>query len=160
MSLAEYHVTVGPVLLCIVLTCFLGFSCFFPDEYDPASSFWIQDQLDSRLAGCTSIDGWLNIAHNYTGSFVLNNITNITGGIGTYDENREDLTALTSIQANGLISIQELRIYRVLTLKNVSFPNLKSIDNLKLDLTSDDGELYFPSLENANTVSIYGPISK
>lgn len=143
-----------------MLICSLAYSCIFPNEYDPAYSFSSQDQLDSRLTGCTSIDGWLNIARNYSGSFVLNNITTITGGIGTHNEDRSDLTALTSIQANGLIGIQELKIYRVPALKNVSFPDLTSIDNLKLDLTSDNGAIYFPSLNNATTVSLCGPISK
>jgi hypothetical protein len=141
-----------------VLICFLADSCNFPNEYDQASSFWSQEQLDSRLAGCTSIIGWLNIARNYTGSFVLNNITTITGGIGTYDDDSSESTGLTSIEASGLLSTQELRIYRAPMLNNVTFPDLTSIGNLKLDLTSKDGEVYFPSLKNATTVSIYGPI--
>lgn len=133
--------------------------CNTTNEYDISTAFSSQDDLDSRLAGCTTINGWLHISLNYTGSFVLSNITNISGGISTYGGSGNS-TALTSIEANDLISIDELTIFNVPALNNVSFPNLESIRQLSVSLTNIDGELHFPSLKNATIVLLNGPISR
>lgn len=147
------------LLLKAVLMCFLGYLCNLSSQYDPNSIFWSQEQLDARLAGCTSINGWLNIAHNFSGTFVLNNISSIVGGIGTVHDASSQSTTLTSIEAHGLQSVQQLSIFHVPMLKNVSFPDLISIGNLNLDL-EHDVEIYFPSLTNATAVSISGPVSR
>ncbi|KUJ06365.1 uncharacterized protein LY89DRAFT_692498 [Mollisia scopiformis] len=136
----------------------LASPCNTSDEYDISTAFSSQDDLDQRLAGCTSIDGWLHIAHNYTGSFILNNITNIAGGISTYD-GAGNSTGITSIEANGLLSVQELVVFGVPTLENISFPDLVTIDNIGVDLASG-GELHFPSLTNCTTIVLSGSISR
>lgn len=95
------------------------------DTYPTVSN---QDDIDRMLAGCTSIEGDINIADNYTGSFFISNITSISGGIGNFNA----VPLLTSIEVQDLTSIAAINIFNASILTTISFPDLFTVEDINI----------------------------
>lgn len=154
------------VLLLTYIPVALAQICETPYEYygenDTISS---GDDFNRRFGNCTTIVGSLHIARNYSGSLILHDITNVTGhiSISAFDGPEESMNLtlnLTSIEANVLVSLGDLILFDVPALKSVAFPKLETIGSLEIDFISDDAELSFPSLFNATSLELSGPISR
>ncbi len=136
--------------------------CNTTDQSGVSLSLSNQDDVDLKLAGCTSISGGLAIAQNYTGPFVLNNITSISGGITTASSTSttQKVTGLTSFEVNDLIDMGDLHIWNVPALKSITFRNLQSSSRVGLQLELEGVEISFPALENATEFVLCGHISR
>ena len=114
------------------------------------------------FAGCTSIIGDIIIANNYTGSFVLSNVTSISSGIATQNGDFDSLPAqvpsLTSIEVRNLTSIATITIINATALTSVSFPDLSTLGGIEVQAASGLA-LGFPSLQNVSEyISIHGDV--
>lgn len=104
----------------------MGAECTFSLLQGPTISN--QKDVDNILGNCTSIEGTIEIAQNYTGSLLIANITSIDGSIRTNSDS--DTYSLTSIDAPDLTTIVGLYIDTASTLTNVSFPSLSTAQDI------------------------------
>ncbi|KFY10390.1 hypothetical protein V492_05043, partial [Pseudogymnoascus sp. VKM F-4246] len=124
-----------------------------------------QEELESLYAGCTTIDGTVKIAANYTGDFYLPNVTDISGGIRTEYIVRRDsdnygyqylpVPLLTSIVAPDLNNTGIIHINTVPALTTISFPSLTVLGEMKL-VGFKDCSIDFPVLKTSGDLIIAG----
>jgi hypothetical protein len=118
--------------------------------------------VDAKLKGCTTIHGYISMLANYTGSFVLSNVTSISDGICTYDYDigESNATLITSIEVKDLTSMSMLSIVKAPLLTTISFPKLSTINDTRLE-GHGEAFLNFPSLSAvAEDMTISGRVSR
>jgi len=128
-----------------------------------------QAAFDAALGNCTTIIGPLFISTNYTGPLVMNSVTNITGQLSTIGKSFEtytneqtvanDLTLLTSLQADDLIWLERLDLEGVPALSSISMARLDTISWMVV-YSNPTTSLGFPLLTNGSDISIYGGYSR
>lgn len=112
--------------------------------------------MDTQLAGCTSINGTIYISSDYTGPFVLYNITSITGEIRAKNE-PGPRNAVTSIIVKDVVEIGAIYVSYAPLLTSISFPDLSTVGNIDVRGTGG-ASLDFPSLTtllDSTTLSDY-----
>lgn len=116
------------------------------------------EQVDAISSNCTTFFGSITIRSNYTGPFVLNNVTNITGGL---DMRVPVVENLSSIQLPDLVSVGgSLNLNGIVPDHNLTFPRLESV-NETLELSYfKDGHAHFPSLTRVGRIEILGNVSR
>ncbi|KAL2860124.1 hypothetical protein BJX68DRAFT_261096 [Aspergillus pseudodeflectus] len=148
-----------------------------------------QDDLDAIAESCTTIDGDFYISHNYTGSFVLNNVTNITGVVKGTDYLYDRALQLTSFDVRPTRS--RARLYPFRAFYKLEFPPLTefetaqirgnvssiSFDSLNIvrfrlsignrysvdgttEQTQTSLDISLPALENITALNVYGKVSR
>ncbi|KFY41315.1 hypothetical protein V494_03084 [Pseudogymnoascus sp. VKM F-4513 (FW-928)] len=127
-----------------------------------------QDDVNTRLKGCTTITGNIYIPNSYTGSFHLPNVTSIFGAIlanpgGDLEQPgvgwQQPALSLTSIEAPLLASVSYLYVINSPNVASISFPNLSTLDRVQLQGLGA-ASLDFPRLEEVHgNMSIIGNIS-
>jgi hypothetical protein len=138
--------------------------------YRDGFSVETQVAFDATLGNCTTIIGSVFISPNYTGSFIMNNVTNMTQAISTYgsvelDTNYSTWIAtdpsplLTSLQADSLVFLQELTISGVQGLNSISMAKLEFVDLLTV-YSNPTMSLNFPRLKNSTGIQIQGGYSR
>jgi hypothetical protein len=117
-----------------------------------------QNDVDRLLGNCTSIQGTLGIAQNYTGSLLLSNITSISGSILT--DSDLDAHSLTSIEAPALTTIEGISISNASTLTNISFSSLSTAQYIAISAVAGLA-VEFPQLRSVyQDMSLTGNISR
>jgi hypothetical protein len=145
---------VWPALVAVLLVLFSVASAQVCD-LDP-NYYYIDrpEQLEELSRNCTTLDGWIYAQDNFTGSFTLPGVTNITGALTL---NGRAAPGLTSIELPDLEFAYDLRLYGV---QNVSLPRLSEV-KLGLEISSQsDGTYNFPSLISADRISLSGNLSR
>jgi hypothetical protein len=128
-----------------------------------------QTDLDSKINGCDTIIGGIFIAPNYTGPFVLSNVSNITASIctngtpcgnsGDRDET-ETTPLLTSVQSNSLTSLGgSFELSGVPALKYISMPYLGFVDDIIIS-SNPELSISFPLVKNLTWLQILGGFSR
>jgi hypothetical protein len=137
-------------------------------EFYDAYLFETQEDFDAKLGFCTTIIGPVWIGPNFTGSFVLNNVRNITENILTWavvslvTNNSENYASslLTTIQADKLISLGSLDIVEVPALKSIEMANLEYVGT-HINVNSNPAlSMNFPQLKNLTDIRIVGGYSR
>ncbi|KAL3454114.1 hypothetical protein BJX65DRAFT_262829 [Aspergillus insuetus] len=118
-----------------------------------------QDDLDTIAHSCTTIDGDFYISHNYTGSFVLSNVTNITGQLKGTDYKYGRALQLTSFELPDLQHVSSLSVRFVPSLEKWSLPQLAYTNELYVTIPSKLENLEFPALTELGTTQIRGNLS-
>jgi hypothetical protein len=129
-----------------------------------------QAAFDATLGNCTTIIGPIFISPNYTGSFVMNNITNMTNDITTYGWlSQKDTTGiqittdpstfLTLLQADRLVSLGQLNLMGVPGLDSISMASLEFVSGLFV-FSTPTMSLSFPRLKNSTNIQIQGGFSR
>ncbi|KAL5041446.1 hypothetical protein BDW71DRAFT_167529 [Aspergillus fruticulosus] len=137
--------------------------------YDYAYYVTNQSTLDTIASECTSINGSILISYNYTGSFYLPSIRNITGDVQWYADslysyeyegfsNRYVTSPVNSISLPDLEHIDgDLKLQHLYDLRNISAPKLSSVGHsVYVDYAYN---VDLRSLQDAEYVSIYGNLS-
>ncbi|KAL4908714.1 hypothetical protein BDW74DRAFT_72515 [Aspergillus multicolor] len=112
------------------------------------------DQL-IPLADCETIIGDIDIHKDFSGSIVLNAVTNFTGRI--MGDVHADNTGLDAIEMPNLVYIVDFRLYRVLGVNSILMPKLESV-TMQLDITqgAEDAVMDFGALTKVNIIDIAG----
>ncbi|KAL4968328.1 uncharacterized protein BDV14DRAFT_167771 [Aspergillus stella-maris] len=114
-----------------------------------------QDQLDFLAQNCTVIDARIRVSSNYTGPFVLRNVTNITKSI------ESSATRLSTLEFPDLVTFPDgLSAFRARSLTKLSFPELKQAGTLHVDEIGGLVDVEFPSLQNASGLGFWGDIER
>ncbi|KFY79521.1 hypothetical protein V499_01496 [Pseudogymnoascus sp. VKM F-103] len=137
-----------------------------------STSYWggtvsNQQELDTKYAGCTEIDGTVLIAANYTGGFYLPNVTFIRYGIYTVtsyprDDNERPIPVplLTSVEVPDLNNTNTIDIAGGPALTTISFPSL-TVLNSSLNIDGvEDCFVDFPSLTSTYYLMIIGNVTR
>ncbi|KAL3432214.1 hypothetical protein BDV09DRAFT_206107 [Aspergillus tetrazonus] len=123
--------------------------------YDHAYEIADQSTLDAIASECTSINGSIYILSNYTGSFYLPNIRNISGDVHWYADTSYlyDSISLPDLEhINGSLNIQA-----GYNLRNISAPKLSLVGRLvQVDYAHN---VDLRSLQHAEYASIFGNLS-
>ncbi|KAL4874402.1 hypothetical protein BJY04DRAFT_203974 [Aspergillus karnatakaensis] len=119
-----------------------------------------QTDLNALAEFCTKIDGDLYINSNYTGPFVLNNVTNITGSIRVTDWYRDDPLSLTSFELPDLEHAGEIALPAFSSLDRLSLPKLKHVSQIALAIPAELDNLELPALTYLSTGRFHGDISR
>ncbi|KAL3454194.1 hypothetical protein BJX65DRAFT_85148 [Aspergillus insuetus] len=145
-----------PVWPALVAAVFVLFSLASAQVCDLNPNYYYIDrpeQLEELSRNCTTLHGWLYTQDNFTGSFALPRVTNITGALTL---NGRVTPGLTNIELPDLEFAYDLRLYGV---QNVSLPRLSEVE-LGLEISSrSDGIYNFPSLISADRISLSGNLS-
>ncbi|KAL2833922.1 hypothetical protein BJY01DRAFT_89829 [Aspergillus pseudoustus] len=95
-----------------------------------------QEELDDLIQDYTALEGQITLSHDYTGSLVFHNVTNITSSSITSLSTSED-SGVTSIELPDLVTADSLTISGVTTLEKLSFPKLEYVEHLVLLVVCD-----------------------
>ncbi|KAL4882504.1 hypothetical protein BJY04DRAFT_41768 [Aspergillus karnatakaensis] len=115
-----------------------------------------QEALD-LFAGCTTIiGGGVDLSRNFTGTFSLPGVTNITGTIGGGSDTGELTIEMPDLQYLGGLYTSYTNMSRI------SFPELRTIGNswLTLDRGNENIEILLPKLTSATRIYIRTGFSK
>jgi hypothetical protein len=139
-------------------------------SYDYAYYVANQSTLDIIASECTSINGSIRISNNYTGSFYLPNIRNISGDIQWYADpsnmyeyrhstGRFDTSPVNSISLPDLEHIDgSLDLQYLYDLRNISAPKLSMVGHsVNVDCAYN---VDLRSLQHAKYAYIFGNISR
>ncbi|PYH47099.1 uncharacterized protein BP01DRAFT_364113 [Aspergillus saccharolyticus JOP 1030-1] len=110
-----------------------------------------QAQLDQLTQNCTQLHGDLVVGTNYTGSFIVHNVTNITSSIGL----NNSTTGLTSLEAPDLVALYSAGFYCPSSLRSISLPRLETAEVLTVKAGSAI-TVSTPSLRNVSYLNLYG----
>ncbi|KAL4790464.1 hypothetical protein BDV19DRAFT_372238 [Aspergillus venezuelensis] len=129
----------------------------------PDSSYDIhsQDQLDELSNDCTTINGDIRILKDYTGSFILNNVVNITS-LRTEDSSgdKDPESELTSIELPDLQYVNRLLNIQARHISRLSLPRLISVNESFHVVMRDEGEVHFPALSEAGDITVEGNMTR
>lgn len=114
-----------------------------------------QEALDSFTNNCTAANSTVRFGTNYTDSFVLPRITNVTGDIEITASDR-----LESIEIPDVEYLSGLWVSEALNLARVSLPKVRYIKNVYLNTSAADPVLEFPLLERVDSLLLYGNWSR
>jgi hypothetical protein len=113
-----------------------------------------QNDIDTQLQGCTTINGGLAIASDYTGSFSLPGVINFVGDL-LWQFSPPLTPGLTSFDFPDMENMFVIDLQGLPALTSISMPKVEQISSLILmgnsSVTIDCG-----SLVNANTIIIEG----
>lgn len=153
---------------CSVLTSAATAQVCTPEPlYGEIYSYRIDNQsaLDSLASGCTSINGSVVIANNYTGSVYLPNIRSIDGDLAWYPDSLYQGSQTEDVEFFDLVSVPDLeRLGGKLDVssshyfRNVSVPKLSAVDGFVSIHHAHDVDLR--SLRKAEQVHIRGNLSR
>ena len=121
-----------------------------------------QNDINTKLNGCTTIVGDIHISSNYTGSIELPGVTNISGLLTTYGPSgtiSAPAPALTSVSLGDLLYIQNVALDGANFLKALLLPKLEIIELLWLNQYSPLG-LSLPSVTNCSDLSLLGNFTR
>jgi hypothetical protein len=111
-----------------------------------------QNDIDTQLQGCTTIDGGLAIASDYTGSFSLPGVVNFVGDL-LWQLSPPLTPGLTSFDFPDMVNMFVIDLQGLPALTSISMPKLEQVSSFSLlgnsSVTIDCG-----SLVNANTIMI------
>jgi hypothetical protein len=131
-----------------------------------AYPFETQEDFNAKLGFCTTIIGPVWIGTGFTGSFVMNNVTNITEHILSWaalDQNDEDAnyttSFLTSIEADNLISLGGINLVKVPALYYIQMLKLEYLETMEIN-SNPALDMYFPQLKNITGMQILGGYSR
>ncbi|RDW81426.1 uncharacterized protein DSM5745_04983 [Aspergillus mulundensis] len=112
------------------------------------------DQL-TPLGDCETIVGDIRIHPDFAGSLVLNTVTNFTGRIlGNLDADNHGLEA---IEMRNLLSITDIRLYRIWGVRSIQMPRLESVAwQLDLIQGAENAVMDFGALKTVNMIDIAG----
>lgn len=149
-----------------------NYTSSFPNVEPESYVVESQSDFDATFGNCTTIVGYISISPNYTGAFIMKNITNITEGLLTLGMqylsacNERVVTTtqsptpfLTSVQANNLVETYLLDFTGVPALESISLPNLSAVGILNVH-SSPKMSLNFPKLAFAMEIAIEGGFSR
>ncbi|KAL3476010.1 hypothetical protein BJX99DRAFT_228716 [Aspergillus californicus] len=122
-----------------------------------------QTDLDDLVQkGCTTIWGQLHIQSDYNGSFILNNVTNITSGGITTQEEADGVPGVTSIELPDLVTIGgSVNLTRMDNLELLSMPKLKSIPGTLSGIFPQLAtSLNFSDLQNVTNIDLVGNFTR
>jgi hypothetical protein len=119
-----------------------------------------QDDLDTIAQSCTTIDGSFYISQNYTGSFALNNITNITGEVRGADLIHRRILQLTSFELPDLEHVSRLSVHFEPSLEKWSLPKLSYANEISVTIPSELDSLEFPAPTEVGTTQIRGNLTR
>ena len=133
-------------------------------ENDLYNGYLVESQaaFDVTLGNCTTIIGTILISDNYTVPFVMNNVTNMTDGLTTYGSafiTPDPSALLTSIQADNLITMEDLYLAGIPGLHNISMAKLEFAGSLTI-FSYPTTFLSFPRLKNSTYIQIQGGYSR
>lgn len=114
-----------------------------------------QESLDSFTNNCTTVNSTVRFGTNYTDSFVLPNITNVTGDVIITASDR-----LASIEIPDVEYLSGLWISDALDLARISLPKVRHIKNVYLNTSAAEPVLDFPLLERVDSLLLYGNWSR
>lgn len=124
-----------------------------------------QSALDSLARECTSINGSVVIAYNYTGSVYLPNIRSIDGDLAWYPDSLDQGSRTEGVKFFDLVSVPdlerlggELDISSSFYFRNISVPKLSAVDGFVSIHHAHDVDLR--SLRKAEQVHIRGNLSR
>ncbi|KAH8807637.1 hypothetical protein F5884DRAFT_789737 [Xylogone sp. PMI_703] len=115
-----------------------------------------QEDLDQLGPNCTEFEGTILVAPDYTGSLVLNGITDL-GGLKA-ESSESSNPHLTSISMPAMISVDQILFQDASALTNVSIPNATRVGSITIAGVPGT-TFYFKSVTEANDVSLSGKIS-
>ncbi|KAL4934455.1 uncharacterized protein BDV17DRAFT_249300 [Aspergillus undulatus] len=118
-----------------------------------------QEDLDAIAQTCTTLTGRLNIRSNYTGSFVLPNVTDIQGGVDQYPGLPLYNTEITSMEFPDLVRADYIELNTLLNLSRLGLPKLESVDVLRLEYFTGLERVNVPELRNASRIEVMGNYS-
>ncbi|OBT91080.1 hypothetical protein VE02_00095 [Pseudogymnoascus sp. 03VT05] len=159
---SQFATTTSLRLLLLALAV-SGTSAIFCDFYDEnfigGNAVSNQEELETLYAGCTEIEGTVNIAANYTGDFYFPNVTYISGGfsteyIRTRDNDDQPIPAplLTSIVVPDLNNTYYIDINSVPALTTISFLSLTVLNGSMSLVRIEDCAIDFPSLTSGGLI--------
>jgi hypothetical protein len=111
-----------------------------------------QNDIDTLLQGCTTIDGGLAIASDYTGSFSLPGVVNFVGDL-LWQQSPPLTPGLTSFDFPDLINMFVIDLQGLPALTSISMPKLEQISSFSL-LGNASVSIDCGSLVHANTIMI------
>ncbi|KAJ0414753.1 hypothetical protein BJY00DRAFT_294536 [Aspergillus carlsbadensis] len=142
-----------PALAAVVLLLFSVASAQVC-ELDPYYyNIYRAEQVEELSRNCTTLDGSLIVRDNFTGSFHLPGVTNITGGLDVGNNIPNDIT---DVQLPDLEYVPEFRLFGV---KNASMPRLSVVEGEVEIRSPSDGRYHFPSLLTVGEISMSGNLS-
>jgi hypothetical protein len=118
-----------------------------------------QEEVNRMVGGCITIRGGISISKNYTGSFVLPGVQNITDGLGTIWQPKTDTPSLTSVTLDDLVYADDLYFEGATALESVHLPSLQSVKSIEVNSRSPLS-LSLPSLVNAASILLVGNFSR
>lgn len=140
----------------------------------PAGGSWnftSQDSVDQAISNCTILNGTVNIDTSYSGSFVLNGITNITEEIQTFPGTITTVTdkvmsKLISIELPDLLGASGISALNAPVLSRISAPKMSQMTFLNSWLLGENSsteellELDFPALVNLEELTVAANLSR
>lgn len=130
---------------------------------DEESTFDNQDDITSRLANCTTIDGNIFISPKFEGTLSIPGIDTILGDLElggyplTSDQPRygEMVSGLKSVVLSNLSSLYVMDTKKVPSLETVNMQKLQRAWKLQFN-SSRLSEINLPSLETIDTIKFLG----
>jgi hypothetical protein len=112
------------------------------------------EQVEALSRNCTTLQGWVYVQDNFTGSFNLPSVTNISGGlsVGNYLP-----SGLTDIQ---LPDLEHVGGFQLSGVKSASLPRLSVVEQSVEIRAPVNGSYHFPSLITVERISISGNLSR
>ncbi|RAL07791.1 uncharacterized protein BO97DRAFT_408705 [Aspergillus homomorphus CBS 101889] len=121
------------------------------DEYGQGIVIYSQDQLDALTRNCTRLYGDLVVGSNYTGSFIMHNLTNLTSSISVLNST----TGLTSLEAPDLVTIYGAEFTYPSSLQSISLPRLETAVFITIEGRSPI-TVSIPNLRNVSYLDLSG----
>lgn len=142
-----------PALAAVVLLLFSVASaqvCLLNPYY-----YYVDDpeQVEELSRNCTVLHGWVYVQDNFTGSFNLPRVTNITGVLSV---GNDFPSGLTDVQ---LPDLEYVRDFRLSGVKNASLPRLSVVEESVKIRSPSNGRYHFPSLITVERISVSGNLS-
>ncbi|KAL4876388.1 hypothetical protein BJY04DRAFT_200122 [Aspergillus karnatakaensis] len=112
------------------------------------------DQLE-EFDGCTTLAGNIAIDQHFTGSIVLNGVTNFTGSLTS--QTGSESPVIESLEMPDTLEIDYIRLDRASSVRRVLFPRVERIDFMNFAQPGDDSVLDVGALKSLNAMYIDGP---
>ncbi|KAL3447490.1 hypothetical protein BJX65DRAFT_276786 [Aspergillus insuetus] len=125
------------------------------DEHSTTLTISSPDQLRA-FDNCTRILGGFNILKNFTGSFVLNSVTNISGFI-MFDSLRDSAHGLDALEMANLQWIMGVRLLDATALSRVQLPSLEVVwEDMEIALAPEGSWFDLAALKRVGRLFIRG----
>ncbi|KAL3483128.1 hypothetical protein BJX62DRAFT_245196 [Aspergillus germanicus] len=125
------------------------------DKYSTTLTISSPDQLRA-FDNCTRILGGFDILNSFTGSFVLNSVTNISGFI-MFDSLRDSAHGLDALEMANLQWIMGIRLPDATALSRVQLPSLEVVrEDMEISLAPEGSWFDLAALKRVGNLSIRG----
>jgi hypothetical protein len=114
-----------------------------------------QENLDALANNCTILKG-IEISRDFTGQFILPNITRITFGIVAAGGEYDDPIPISSFEMPDLEHVGYIDLETLTRLEKWSAPKLLSVEWISLNVHSHLDRLEFPALRQVEKVRVRG----